>query len=118
MIAYASTLKFVTGGITCPVKSISNLTDLINFGTCTIMGSIVPLLVSLAMAGFVYGVIKFFMNPDNEEKKKNGKTFMLWGIISLFVIVSIWGIVGLFSNSFLNKDNSTPVMPYLPEPKK
>ena len=110
-VAYAST---TVGGVTCDV-AISNLTTLINFGTCTIMKSIVPLLVSLAMAGFVYGIIKFFMNPDNEEKKKNGKTFMLWGIISLFVIVSIWGIVGLFSSTFLNKGD-VPVMPSLPEP--
>lgn len=109
-VAYATT---TVGGVKCEVP-ISDLTTLINFFTCAIMQSVIPLLVSLAMAGFVYGVIKFFMNPDNEEKKKNGKTFMLWGLITLFVIVSIWGIIGLFSGTFLS--GQKPVMPSLPEP--
>ncbi|MFA5773197.1 MAG: hypothetical protein WC908_00795 [Candidatus Paceibacterota bacterium] len=112
MIAYAVENTTV-GGVACDV-AITNLTTLINFFTCTIMKAIVPLLVSLAMAGFVYGVIKFFMNPDNEEKRKNGKSFMLWGVVSLFVIVSIWGLVGILSNTFLKGD--IPVMPSLPEP--
>ena len=96
--------------ITCP-NGIKSLTDLINFFTCTLMQGIIPLLVALAMAGFVYGIIKFFLNPDSEEQKKAGKNFMIWGLVAMFVIVSIWGLVGIVSKTFL--PNSPGVIPTL-----
>lgn len=58
-----------------------------------------PLLIAIAVVAFVWGVITLILNPDNEEKKKKGKQFMLWGIIALFVIVSIWGLVGILSRT-------------------
>lgn len=92
---------------------ITDLTSIINFFTCVIINSVVPMLVALAVIGFIYGIIKYFLNPDNEEKRKDGKSFMLWGIVTLFVMVSIWGLVGILSNTFL--DGSTPILPGLPE---
>lgn len=111
MIAYAA-----GGNATsvCPVSSIKSLTDLINFFTCTLMDSVVPLLMALAVVGFVYGIIQYFLNPDNEEKRKNGKNFMFWGIVTLFVMVSIWGLVGILSNTFFG-DGTRAVLPHLPE---
>ena len=103
-----------TGGIAnCSggVK-ITDLTSLINWGTCTLMNAVVPLLVALAVAGFIYGVIQYFLNPENEEKRKNGKSFMLWGLITLFVMVSIWGLVAILSNTFT--PNTSPIIPTLP----
>ncbi len=114
MIAYAAGEGSV-GGVTCG-QGITNLTSLINWGTCTIMHAVIPLLGALALAGFVYGIIKYFLNPDNEEKRKDGKSFMLWGLITLFVIVSIWGLVRIFSNTFLGTENIA--LPKLPEPKQ
>ena len=103
-----------TGGIIKDCKTdgpFNNVTELINFGTCTIMNAIVPLLVALAVVGFVYGVIKYFLNPENEEKRKNGKSFMLWGLVTLFVIVSIWGLVGILSNTFTDGKTAIPQLP-------
>jgi uncharacterized membrane protein len=97
----------------CPgAGGIKSLTDLINFFTCTLVNAVVPLLVALAVVGFVYGIIKYFLNPDNEEKRKDGKSFMLWGLVTLFVIVSIWGLVGILSGTFLD---GTTVLPGLPD---
>lgn len=101
------------GKIVCPSSGeINSLTDFINFFTCTLMNAVVPLLVAVAVASFVYGIIQYFLFPDNEEKRKAGKSFMFWGLVTLFVMVSIWGLVGIFSNTFL--DGKT-VLPSLPE---
>ncbi len=94
----------------CP-DGIKSLTDLINFFTCLIKNSVIPLLMTLAVAGFVYGIIKFFLNPDSEEKKKEGKSFMVWGLIAIFVMVSVWGLVGILRNTFLPNNVGT----FLPE---
>jgi uncharacterized membrane-anchored protein len=113
MIAYA--VDNVNGAVSsCPGPGqINNLTDLINFGTCTLMNAVIPLLVGLAIVGFVYGIIQYFLNPDNEEKRKGGKSFMLWGLITLFVMVSIWGLVGIFNSTLT--PGSNPVIPSLPQ---
>ena len=76
------------------------LGNIINFFSCIIVKSIIPLLFSLAVAGFIWGVIQYFLNPENEENRKKGKSYMLWGIISLFVIISMWGLVAVIGNTF------------------
>lgn len=96
--------------ITCGL-GITNLTSLIDFFTCTLMQAVVPLLMALALAAFTYGIIKYFLNPDNEEKRKEGKGYMFWGLISIFVMVSLWGLVGILSKTFLK--DSPGVIPSL-----
>ncbi len=81
----------------------SNLGDIINFATCLLTKGIVPLLVALATAAFVWGIIQYFLNPDNEEKKKKANSYMLWGIIALFVIITMWGLVGILSATFFGQ---------------
>ncbi len=70
-----------------------------NWASCTLIKSVVPFLFSLAVVGFIWGIIQYFLNPENEEKRKKGKSFMIWGLITLFVMISMWGIVNLFSNT-------------------
>lgn len=81
------------------VLSSSNLGEIISYLTCLLKNSVMPLLVGLAVAGFVWGVIQYFI-VDSEDKKKKGKEFMLWGIIALFAIVSVWGLVGILGKTF------------------
>lgn len=98
MIAYAVEDPNV-GNIVCKDLTINNLTDFINYFTCTLMNAVVPLLVGLAVVAFVYGIIKYFLNPESEEKRKEGKSYMFWGLVTLFVMVSIWALVGIFASS-------------------
>ena len=84
----------------CKNIKFQKLTDIINWASCSLIKIVVPFLFSLATAGFIWGIIQYFINPDNEEKRKEGKNYMTWGIIALFVMVSMWGLVGVFSNTF------------------
>ncbi len=108
LIAHAAE---TTSSIDCS-SGITDLTSLINFFTCILMNSIIPLLVSLALAGFVYGIIKYFLSADSEEGRKKGKSFMIWGFVAIFLIVSFWGVVKIFTNTF---DTGNPVVPHLPD---
>lgn len=53
---------------------------------------LVPLLISLALVVFFWGIIRYIASVD-ENKRKEGKNFIVFGVIALAVIVSIWGIV-------------------------
>jgi hypothetical protein len=78
----------------------STIGGIINWVSCTLVKDVVPLLFTLAVVGFIWGMIQFYLNPDNEEKRKKGKSFMIWGIVALFVMISMWGLVGVLSNTF------------------
>jgi FtsH-binding integral membrane protein len=68
--------------------------------TCVIGTSVIPLLFILAIASFVWGVVQYVINSDEEAKKAKGRNFMIWGIIALVVMTSIWGLVQIFGNTF------------------
>ncbi len=80
-------------------NSINNLGDVFNFATCLLSRSVIPLLVTVALVAFMYGVIQYLINAEDENKRKEGRKFMLWGIISLFVMLGIFGILQLLGNT-------------------
>lgn len=89
--------------------SFVNLKDIINSFTCLLGNQVVFLLFALAMVAFIWGVIQFYLNPENEEKRKKGKSFIIGGLIALFVMVSVWGIVKVFTTTF----GITPAVPVI-----
>ena len=82
------------------VCNLSSVTSLINCITGIITGSIIQLLVALAVVFFLWGAAKFLRNAEDSGKREEGRMFMLYGIIALFVIVSVWGLVGVLANTF------------------
>jgi hypothetical protein len=58
------------------------------------------LVLALALLFFFWGVAKFILNADNDEKRTEGKKVMIWGIIALFVMVSVWGLINILANTF------------------
>ena len=58
------------------------------------------MIFALAVVIFIWGVVQFIMNSEEEAKRAKGKQFMLWGIIALTVMVCVWGLVGILGNTF------------------
>ncbi len=57
---------------------------------------VVPFIGALAFAVLIWGILNyFFLNSGNEEKRKEGRQFILWGIIGVVVLFSVWGLVTL-----------------------
>ncbi|NQV88586.1 MAG: hypothetical protein HQ402_03490 [Parcubacteria group bacterium] len=65
-----------------------------------IVNLLIPVLVGLAILSFFWGLVKFIKAGGSEDSVKEGKSLMIWGVISLFVMISIWGILAFFTNSF------------------
>lgn len=63
-----------------------------------LISTLVPVVISLAVLFFLYGLAKYIWNVGDEKEK--GKDMMIWGIIGLFVMVSIWGLVNLLGETF------------------
>lgn len=78
-----------------------NIQGLLQFGTCIINNSIIPLIFAIAVVMFIWGAVKFFIiNADEEAQREQGKQFMIWGIIALTVMTAVWGLVGILGETF------------------
>jgi Type IV secretion system pilin len=59
-----------------------------------------PLLNGLAFLLFFWGLAKFVLNAGDIKSLDEGKQYMIWGVIGLFVLVSFWGILQFLSSQF------------------
>jgi len=55
-------------------------------------------LIALAAMFFIWGLIEFIAGADNEEKRTAGKRHLAWGLIGLFIMFSVYGIIQLIAN--------------------
>jgi Type IV secretion system pilin len=83
-----------------PVVAFGAAADLGYFtGLITTIGNIIsaliPIAVALGILFFVWGLVQFIMASGDESAKDEGKRKMIWGVVALFVIVSVWGLVAL-----------------------
>lgn len=76
-----------------------DLTDLM-YLFIDLLDQAVVVVAGLALLFFFWGLAQLILNADNEDKKKAGKSIMVWGIIILFVMFSIAGILRVLDNTF------------------
>lgn len=67
-----------------------------------VMRSLVPLLIGAAIVVFLYGVLVFIIKASAGDAagRKDGINFMIFGIIGIAVMVSVWGLVAFVTNTF------------------
>jgi hypothetical protein len=91
------------GGGICPYTNNPSpkFQDVLGYATCIIGSSIIPFIFALAVVMFVWGVVQYFLlNADEEKKRTQGKMFMIWGIIALAVMISVWSLVAILGDTF------------------
>jgi len=64
-----------------------------------IQDGVIPVVIGLALLTFLWGVMKYGTSRD-EATRKESIAVITNGIIVLFVMVSVWGLVWLFANFF------------------
>src|SRR3989338_5226906 len=91
------------------------LEGIFNYFTCILERLVVPLLFALAFVVFIWGVMQFIMNSADETKRTQGKQFMIWGLIGLVVMFSVWGLVLILRRTIVPNSSNTLFIPGLPE---
>lgn len=89
----------VTVSGTCDYQ-IDSLAMVFHLFGCILAAAVLPLLVTLAVVIFIIGVIKYIVKSNEQKDREEGRKFMIYGIVALFVIVSIWGLVGIIQGTF------------------
>ncbi len=63
-----------------------------------ILDMLIPIVITLAVVIFFFGLALYLTKADDEKEK--GRNIMLYGIITLFVMVAVWGLVGVIAETF------------------
>lgn len=74
-----------------------------------------PVVVGLAVLFFLYGLALYILASGDEAKRNEGRHIMIWGIIALFAMVSVWGLVKILQNTLnINQGAAPQVKPLIP----
>lgn len=87
--------EFQTGAVA------STFPELISYAV-SIIEFIIPILVALTLVLYFYNAGQGIMKSGSSgEAKQKLKENLFWGAIILFVMISVWGLVGLIEQTFL-----------------
>lgn len=88
----------------------TNLTNLIALAG-DILNRIIPVLIALALVAFFWGLVTYIF----KQGKDNGKKLITAGLLGLFIMVSVWGIIRLAQNTLGTGNNTIPNVPQVPQ---
>ncbi len=60
-----------------------------------IVNPLIMFLSALAFITFLYGVYEMVSQSDNETARQTGQQHMLWGVVGLFIMFSVMGILNV-----------------------
>lgn len=75
-----------------------------------VINPISKMLVALGFMYFLYGVGKYLKSPGEQKTVEEAKQAMIWGVLGMFVMVSVWGLVTVVIDT-LGLQNNTPPIP-------
>lgn len=62
-----------------------------------LVNQLIPIVIAIGLLFFIWGLVQFILASGDEGAKEVGKRRMVWGILALFVIVAVWGLVDLLA---------------------
>ncbi len=91
------------------VSDFASLLDFILF----MLNGLVYLAVGAAMMAFVFGLTRYMLSMGDSDTQKKAQSLMVWGVVAIFVMTSIWGLVA-FARQVLNFDSEqVPERPWV-----
>ncbi len=89
------------------ITSISNL-----------IGQVIPLIIGIAVLLFLIGLLRYVTAGADEEAKEAARGMIIYGIIVIFVMVTVWGFVRILARTFFQDSSyATPLRgPGVPTP--
>jgi len=66
----------------------------------SLINPLIAIAVGVALLVFFWGLAKFIFRVGGDEKAvENGKRLMIWGVVALFVMIAVWGIIGFIGDA-------------------
>ncbi len=93
-----------TGAITASPSSPPSDTDMTIPGflgrLSGVLDSIVPFIIGLTVFIIIWGIFNYVTHAAEEEKRAEARSLIIYGILGVFSMLSIWGFVNILLNTF------------------
>jgi hypothetical protein len=93
--------------------SINNIDNIFAF-IQKMFGYATVIVISLAVLYFLYGVLNYVTKGSEAEERTKAIGMIITGIVAIFVMISVWGLVGILTGTFNLGGNQAPAVPRLP----
>lgn len=84
------------------VNILTKVAQIINIATVIV--------VALALLFFLWGLAMYLFNGPG-EKADEGRRLMVWGVVALFVMVAVWGLVRVIATTLGVGTGGSPPIP-------
>jgi len=104
-------ISFFTPAISYAQPAPQNLNDITSL-LIVVLNTIVPILIGLAVLMFIWGILRYY-SSDSSNTKKEAVKIIGYGVASIFVMVSLWGLVNFVATSLkldIDSKNSNNVL--------
>jgi lysylphosphatidylglycerol synthetase-like protein (DUF2156 family) len=78
------------------MKSVLTLIHKIN---TVIVNPLILLMFAAAVLVFLYGVFEYVKDSDSEEARSTGRNHILWGVVGMFIMISVFSIMDIIMNT-------------------
>ena len=106
---------FISSGFIVPAVSFASGEGLegLLLAIKDLTGLALPFLVSSSILFFFWGTAQFILNGAGDKTREDGKQKMIWGVVALFIMASIFGILQSISSTIgvpieLSPDTTIP----------
>ena len=87
--------------------------------TLAILNIVITIVFILAIVVFGWGVVKYVTSANNPEKEKEARSFLWWGVIGIFVLAAVFGLVQFVAKYFgVGVTGGTITIPTITNPNK
>lgn len=85
------------------------ISDFLNKVNKIIINPLIVLMFTVATVVFLYGIFEFIQNMDNPTEKDRGKRNIGYGLLGMFIMISVFAIMRIILGTF-----DVPTPEYLP----
>ena len=85
-------------------QQITNFDD-VTYKATNIGQTVIVILISFAVIWIIVNVVRYLIAGKDGAERAEGGMRILWGVVGLFVILSIWGLVAILKNTFSTNNN-------------
>ena len=80
----------------------------------SIMTRLVALVIGLAVLFFIWAVFRYVGSGGDEKERAEARGLVVWGIVAIFVMVSVWGLVRILDSTFNLTNDALPAPQLFP----
>ena len=113
VVSYAEPCISPGNPVNCPPAATTDFKSLVN-KIIENINYLMVLVVGLAVFVFTWGIFKYFVAGANEKKVEEARNVLIYGLLGIFIMLSVWGLVTILINTFGFTATQPPIPRFTP----